>query len=120
MTPDSISSVPSEDRLKGADSGGVSMSVQKVTWTAQLLDSSVIPMAKNGLEFRADGAGAYIVSSPTISGCTGRTALGASFDSGAKVTGCFLVVYQAGTVTPSIEQFVYRTDTELNPIVWKP
>jgi len=120
MTPTSYSVVPSKDRLTGADSGGVSMSVQRVTWTAKYLDGSVIPMANNGLEFRARGAGAYIVSNPSISSCPGLNALGAAFDSGSTVTGCFLVVYQSGTGIPSIEQFVYRTPTELDPIVWKP
>jgi hypothetical protein len=120
MTPGSIAEVPPSDRLTGADSGGVSMSVQRVTWTAKYLDGSVIPMAKNGLEFFARGAGAYIVSNPSISTCPGRKTLGSAFDKGSTVTGCFLVVYQAGTTIPSVEQFVYRTPTELDPIVWKP
>ncbi len=116
----SISAVPSKDRLKGADAGGISWDVKKVIWTAKIEGPSVISMAKNGLEFRADGAGAYIVSEPTLSGCPGRAALGSAFDKGETVSGCFLVVYQADTTTPSIEQFVYRTPTELDPIVWKP
>jgi hypothetical protein len=117
----SMSQVPSAFRLSGADAGTEQMSVKKVTWEATIDGKSVLALADQTLNFTATGGGSYIVSDPkAISGCKGPATLGAAFDSGTVVSGCFLVVYLTASGTPEVELSVFRTPTEGNPIHWKP
>lgn len=117
----SISQVPSTFLVTGADAGTETMSVKKVTWQAMIDGTSALALADQTLNFTATGGGAYIVSDPSaISGCKGPATLGAAFDSGSTVTGCFLIVYLAASGTPGVDLSVFRTPTEGNPIVWKP
>jgi hypothetical protein len=117
----SMSQVPSAFRLTGADAGAEQMSVKKVTWEAAIDGKSTLALADQSLNFTATGGGSYIVADPSaISGCKGPATLGAAFDSGATVTGCFLIVYLTASGTPDVELSVFRTPTEGNPIHWKP
>jgi hypothetical protein len=103
----SMSQVPSAFRLTGAD--------------AAIDGKSTLALADQSLNFTATGGGSYIVADPSaISGCKGPATLGAAFDSGATVTGCFLIVYLTASGTPDVELSVFRTPTEGNPIHWKP
>ncbi|HEX7590192.1 MAG TPA: hypothetical protein VF362_04350 [Demequinaceae bacterium] len=116
----SMSQVPDAFRLTGADAGTENMSVKKVRWEATIDGTSVLALADQTLNFTATGGGSYIVSDPSaISGCKGPATLGAAFDSGSTVTGCFLIVYLAASGTPDVELSVFRTPTEGNPIHWK-
>ena len=117
----SMSQVPTAMRLSGADAGTEKMSVKKVTWEATIDGKSVLALAGQALNFTATGGGSYIVSDPSaISGCKGPATLGAAFDTGSKVSGCFLVVYLAASGSPDVELSVFRTPTESNPIHWRP
>jgi hypothetical protein len=117
----SMSQVPEAFRLSGADAGTENMSVKKVTWEATIDGTSALALADQTLNFTATGGGSYIVSDPSaISGCKGPATLGAAFDSGSTVKGCFLVVYLSASGTPDVELSVFRTPTEGNPIHWKP
>ena len=117
----SMSQVPEAFRVTGADAGTENMSVKKVTWEAKIDGKSALALADQTLNFTATGGGSYIVSDPSaVSGCKGPATLGAAFDSGSTVSGCFLVVYLAASGTPDVEFSVFRTPTEGNPIVWRP
>ena len=117
----SMSQVPSAFRLSGADAGTEKMSVKKINWEAAIDGASALALANQTLNFTATGGGSYIVSDPSaVSGCKGPATLGAAFDSGSTVTGCFLIVYLAASGAPDVELSVFRTPTEGNPIVWRP
>jgi hypothetical protein len=117
----SMSQVPSAFRLTGADAGTERMSVKKVTWEATIDGTSVLALADQTLNFAATGGGSYVVADPSaISGCKGPATLGAAFDSGSTVAGCFLIVYLSASGAPDVELSVFRTPTEGNPIHWKP
>jgi hypothetical protein len=116
----SISSVPAAFRMTGADSDAGATAVKKVTWEATIDGASIISMVDQSLNFTAGGAASYLVSDPTaISGCPGPASLGAAFDSGSTVQGCFLIVYLKSAGAPDVNLSVFRTDTEANPIVWR-
>jgi hypothetical protein len=116
----SASSVPSAFRMTGADAEAGAIAVKKVTWEATIDGPSVISMVDQSLNFTAGGAGSYIVSDPkAIAGCSGPASLGADFDAGSTVQGCFLVVYLSSAGAPDVYLSVFRTDTEANPIVWR-
>jgi hypothetical protein len=117
----SLSQVPKASIVTGADAGTDQRSVKKVTWEATIDGASVLALANQTLTFMASSGGSYIVSDPNaISGCKGPATLGAAFDSGSTVTGCFLMVYLTATGTSNVELSVARTPTEGNPIAWKP
>jgi hypothetical protein len=116
----STSSVPAAFRMTGADSDAGSTAVKKVTWEATIDGPSVISMVDQSLNFTSGGAGSYVVADPTaISGCQAPASLGAAFDTGSTVQGCFLIVYLKSAGTPDVYLSVFRTDTEANPIVWR-
>ena len=117
----SMSQVPRAFIVTGADAGTDQRSVKKVTWEAKIDGNSVLALAGQTLNFGASSGGSYIVSDPSaISGCKGPATLGAAFDSGSTVTGCFLVVYLASSGTPEVQLSAAKTPTETNPISWKP
>ncbi len=116
----SSSSLPSAFRMTGADADAGATAVKRVTWKATIAGPSVVSMVDQGLNFTAGGAGAYVASDPkAIPGCVGPTSLGAAFDSGKTVQGCFLVVYLRSAGAPTVNLSVFRTPTEDNPIVWR-
>ena len=116
----SFSNVPKAFRMTGADSDEGASAVKKVTWEATIDGPSVISMVDQSLNFTAGGAGSYLVSDPkAISGCPGPASLGAAFDAGSAVQGCFLIVYLKSGGTPGVNLSVFRTETEANPIVWR-
>lgn len=117
----SLSQVPKAFIVTGADAGTDPRSVKKVTWEATIDGTSVLALANQTLTFMASSGGSYIVSDPkAISGCKGPATLGAAFDSGSTVSGCFLMVYLSAAGAPSVQLSVARTPTETNPISWKP
>ena len=121
VSASSIGSVPKGSLATGADSDVGPLGVKKFTWTAEQTEGSVLAMADVPLEFGATGAGAYVVASPSaIRGCPGPATLGAGFDSGSPVTGCFLVVYALSGGAPNVTLGFFRTPTESDPIVWTP
>jgi hypothetical protein len=114
------SSVPTAFRMTGADADAGATAVKRVTWEATIDGPSVISMVDQSLNFTSGGAGSYMVSDPkAISGCPGPASLGAAFDSGSTVQGCFLIVYLTSAGAPSVNLSVFRTDWEANPIVWQ-